>query len=96
MSLRSAIVSDTRGSGSLFHAVGDAFGQRTVRVVHKHSRRRMMISFVLVSSLQVFLVLGVLQIALPASVTGEVYIHGKSSQCYTQYFETGCCPKSGR
>ena len=77
-------------------AVGDAFGQRTVRVVHKHSRRRMIMSFVLVSSVQVFVVLGLLQLVLPPSITGDVYIGGEPSTCYVQYFDEGCCPTDGR
>ena len=77
-------------------AVGDAFGQRTVRVVHKHSRRRMIMSFVLVSSVQVFVVLGLLQLVLPPSITGDVYIGDEPSTCYVQYFDEGCCPTDGR
>ena len=68
----------------------------TVRVVHSHSRRRMIMSFVLVSSVQVFVVLGLLQLVLPPSITGDVYIGGEPSTCYVQYFDEGCCPTDGR
>ena len=66
-----------------------------MRVVHKHSRRRMIMSFVAVSAVQVLLVLGLLQIVLPPSITGTVYISGAPSTCYVQYFDEGCCPSPG-
>jgi hypothetical protein len=53
--------------------VGDVFGQRAARKDFKGSTRRMLLALTVVSGLQVFALLGILQAALPASVTGAIY-----------------------
>jgi hypothetical protein len=53
----------------LVSVTGDSFGQRSSRVYHHGNRRRFILSLVVVSCLQMFLVLSVIQIALPSTVT---------------------------
>lgn len=55
----------------------------------------MLMSFTIVSALQTLVILGFLELVLPASVTGAVYIHRTASQCFTQYEVQGCCPSPG-
>jgi len=45
--------------------LGDAFGQRSARIYHKNSRRHFIIALTSVSCLQMFFVLGAIQLAQP-------------------------------
>jgi hypothetical protein len=49
----------------LASVVGDSFGQRCSRVYHGGNRRRFIIALVTVSSIQMFVVLSIIQLALP-------------------------------
>ncbi|KAJ5069921.1 hypothetical protein M0811_11433 [Anaeramoeba ignava] len=64
--------------------VGDAFGQRCSRVDHKSSRKHMMISFPIISSLQIFLILLILEYSLPQSIVGAIYRDSNKIQCYKE------------
>ena len=53
----------------LVSVAGDSFGQRSSRVFHHGNRRRFILGLVAVSCLQMFLVLSVVQLALPSTTT---------------------------
>ncbi|KYQ94060.1 hypothetical protein DLAC_04335 [Tieghemostelium lacteum] len=64
--------------------VGDSFGQRCSRVNYKHSTRHMMIGLCLMTAVQMFVIIGILQLALPTSITGAIYIDNKKVECYKE------------
>lgn len=53
----------------LASVVGDSFGQRSSRVFHAGNRRRFIIGLIAVSSVQMFVVLSIIQLALPKTTT---------------------------
>ncbi|KAJ6255108.1 anillin/rhotekin rtkn [Anaeramoeba flamelloides] len=68
----------------LLSVVGDTFGQRVNRVNFKKSRKHMMIGVTIMSSLQIFILLGILEYSLPTSVVSTIYDDGESIQCYKE------------
>eukprot|EP01112_Ceratiomyxa_fruticulosa_P014922 TRINITY_DN432_c0_g2_i1.p1 TRINITY_DN432_c0_g2~~TRINITY_DN432_c0_g2_i1.p1 ORF type:complete len:460 (+),score=47.24 TRINITY_DN432_c0_g2_i1:215-1594(+) len=68
----------------IFSVIGDCFGQRCSRVHYKFSRRHMIIGFSLMSALQMFVVMTILQLSLPTSITGAIYYSGVRSPCYQE------------
>lgn len=68
----------------LVSVVGDQLGQRASRFDFSSSSRRMLIALTAVSSTQIFLVLGTLQLALSSSVTGAIYEDGHKVQCFRE------------
>eukprot|EP01133_Synstelium_polycarpum_P018866 gene18866-22566_t len=64
--------------------IGDSFGQRCSRVNFKHSPRHMMIGLSLMSALQMFVIFGILQLALPTSISGAIYIDNVKVPCFEQ------------
>eukprot|EP01132_Coremiostelium_polycephalum_P004995 gene4995-6219_t len=62
--------------------IGDSFGQRCSRVNYKHSVRHMMIGLCLMTSIQMFIIMGILQLALPSSISGAIYIDNVKVDCY--------------
>eukprot|EP01135_Chromosphaera_perkinsii_P005225 Nk52_evm8s326 gene=Nk52_evmTU8s326 len=70
----------------LLSTIGDAFGQRVSRVDHKGNYARMMISIAIVSAVQMIILVGILQIELPLSLTSDIYDSSTNepTQCYEQ------------
>eukprot|EP01139_Manchomonas_bermudensis_P010170 Amastigsp_a340038_90.p1 type:complete len:435 gc:universal Amastigsp_a340038_90:43-1347(+) len=63
---------------------GDAFGQRVARVDFKSSRRRMMMMMSVVTAVQIFVLLGIVELTFPRSITGPLYIDDKRATCYRE------------
>ena len=70
----------------LLSTIGDAFGQRVSRVDHKGNYPRMMISIAIVSAVQMIILVGILQIELPLSLTSAIYDSSTNERttCYDQ------------
>ncbi|GAM18457.1 hypothetical protein SAMD00019534_016320, partial [Acytostelium subglobosum LB1] len=68
----------------LLSVVGDSFGQRCSRVSFKHSPRHMMIGLCLMTAIQMFVIFSILQLALPVSITGAIYINNVKVPCFEQ------------
>lgn len=62
---------------------GDAFGQRVARVDFKFSRRRMMMMMSIVTAVQIFVLLGITELAFP-HFTGVLYVDDKRATCYRE------------
>jgi hypothetical protein len=80
----------------LVSVAADALGQRAARKQMKNSQRHMLLGLTLVSSLQVFLILGILQFALPVSISGALYDSKHGSQalpCYVEVDTNGQPPE---
>ncbi|EAL73729.1 hypothetical protein DDB_G0268552 [Dictyostelium discoideum AX4] len=68
----------------LVSVIGDSFGQRCSRVNYKHSTRHMMIGLCLMTAVQMFIIMGILQLSLPTSITGAIYINNAKVDCYKE------------
>ncbi|KAJ3430114.1 hypothetical protein M0812_23115 [Anaeramoeba flamelloides] len=68
----------------LLSVLGDSLGQRANRVKFKKSRKKMLIATTIVSSIQVFVVLIILEYTLPPSLVSRIYINNKRIQCYQE------------
>ncbi|KAK5576513.1 hypothetical protein RB653_007657 [Dictyostelium firmibasis] len=68
----------------LVSVIGDSFGQRCSRVNYKHSTRHMMIGLCLMTAVQMFVIMGILQLSLPTSITGAIYIDNIKVDCYKE------------
>ncbi|KAN0007389.1 hypothetical protein ACTFIU_000588 [Dictyostelium citrinum] len=68
----------------LVSVIGDSFGQRCSRVNYKHSTRHMMIGLCLMTAVQMFVIMGILQLSLPTSITGAIYINNVKVDCYKE------------
>ncbi|EFA81826.1 hypothetical protein PPL_05058 [Heterostelium album PN500] len=71
-------------AAQLLSVVGDSFGQRVSRVNFKHSPRHMMIGLCLMTAIQMFVIFSILQLSLPTSISGAIYINSTKVDCFYQ------------
>ncbi|KAG9395734.1 hypothetical protein J8273_2641 [Carpediemonas membranifera] len=62
---------------------GDIWGQRCIRVHHKGSMGRLLMTFPVLSAIQVFVILAIMQLMLP-DLTGVVYNGHDKTLCYKE------------
>ncbi|KAH3760312.1 hypothetical protein Pelo_7867 [Pelomyxa schiedti] len=80
----------------IISTVGDAFGQRVSRIVHKSSRRKLLISLTCMNCVQMFVFLSCCYWMVPAKYTGAVYVDGVEIMCYqeidVEHKDMSCTP----
>ena len=81
----------------LTDVIGNLLGQRASRIDFGGSRR-MTVAIAVISAVQVFVILGILQLAAPA-LTGQIYVNNKVGNCTEEVDVQGhppdFCPETG-